>query len=382
MAANSEENPNPIVELHATGAVTYMNPAAMAAFPDLPSMRWQHPVLSGLPEIMNALRDNGDPSARREIRAGGNVYEQIITVTKGSDFVRVWMNDVTLRKRNEATLEMANMSLQKLVKDLQQSQRQLYGTESQLIQAEKMGAIGQLASGIVHEVKNPLAILLKGVSYLERECGPPAQGQLAQVLRMMKDAIMRADQIVRDLLDFARPAPLDLRSAPIQSVLDAALELVQEQLSTGHIKIVKEIDPGVTPVLLDESRMKQALINLILNAFQAMPSGGTLTIRAYPKTLTQRGGSVGDRSTDVFRVGQTVLACELVDTGQGIPAEALSKVFDPFFTSKAPGEGTGLGLAVTKTIIEQHKGCIEIASKPERGTQVTVLLPMVALRNR
>lgn len=378
MAANSEENPNPIVELHVTGAVTYMNPSAQATFPDLPMLRWQHPVLSGLPEMMNTLRDGGAPSARREIRAGGNVYDQIITVTKGSEFVRIWMNDVTLRKRNEATLEMANMSLQKLVKDLQQSKRQLYGTESQLIQAEKMGAIGQLASGIVHEVKNPLGILLKGVNYLEREYGP-AQGELAQVLRMMKDAIMRADQIVRDLLDFARPAPLDLRPVPIQSVLDTALELVQEQLSAGHIKVVKEIAPGVKPVFLDESRMKQALINLILNAFQAMHSGGTLTIRAYPKRLTKVGGSVGNRSTDVFRVGQTVLVCELLDTGPGIPTEALSKVFDPFFTTKAPGEGTGLGLAVTKTIIEQHQGCIEMASEQGQGAQVTILLPM---RNR
>lgn len=371
----SEEDPNPVVELHITGIVTFMNAAAHATFPDLPMLGSKHPVLDGLPEIISALRDRNLPAVQREVRAGGKVYDQKFSMGKASDFVRVWMADVTQLKRSEAQVQMANMSLVKLTTDLMQSQHRLYSTESQLIQAEKLTAIGQLASGIAHEVKNPLAIVLKGINYLQRESRPNRQ-QRAQVLRMMQDAVLRADKIVRDLLDFSRPALLELKRGPLGRVLDSALELVEKQLATEKIRIVKEISPDLEPVLIDKHRMQQAFLNLLLNAFQAMPSGGQLTIRAYPKTLIEARGSVGRRSTDVFRLNQKVLVCELEDTGRGIPAEVLSKVFDPFVTTNPPGQGTGLGLTITKTIVEQHRGLIEIDSAEGRGTKVTVMLPI------
>jgi len=360
----SEENPNPILELHVTGVVTYLNPAAQATFPDLPTLRLRHPVLDGLPEIIAQLRDNGGAS-EREIRASGNVYDQKITMAKASDFVRIWMTDITQRKRTEAQVQMANLSLVKLATDLKQSQHRLYSTESQLIQAEKLSALGQLASGIAHEVKNPLAILLKGINYLERESCPSRQ-QLTQVLHMMKEAVQRADKIVRDLLDFSRPAPLELNPVAIDRLLEAALALVDKQLTTGNIRVVKDIAQALEPVLMDEHRMRQAFLNLILNAFQAMPNGGQLTLRAYATTPTE----ADDR----------MLVCEIADTGGGIPQALLSKVFEPFVTTKVSGEGTGLGLPITKTIIEQHQGRIELASEEGRGTTVTVILPLPTRR--
>jgi signal transduction histidine kinase len=258
------------------------------------------------------------------------------------------------------------MSLVKVVTDLKQSQRRLYSTESQLIQAEKLSAIGQLASGIAHEVKNPLAILMKGINYLERESRPNRQ-QLAQVLRMMKDAVGRADRIIRDLLDFSRPAPLELKPVAIGRILDSSFALVEKQLTTEKIRVVKEIAPDLEPVLIDEHRMQQAFLNLILNAFQAMPNGGQLTVRASSNELTETDGRM--------------LVCEVADTGGGIPKAFLSRVFEPFVTTKAPGEGTGLGLPITKTIIEQHQGRIEIASEEGRGTTVTVVLPLPTRRH-
>ena len=373
-ATLGDENTNPVLEFHITGVVTYMNPAAQEKFPDLPSLGLRHPVLEGLPEIISALQTNDARSVQRQIRTGKHLYEQKIAMAKGSEFVRICIIDLTDRKRTEDYVQMANLSLVKLATELKQSERRLYTTESQLIQAEKMSAIGQLASGIAHEVKNPLAILMKGVNYLEREFSSD-RGQQSEVLRMMKDAILRADQIVRDLLDFARPASLELKPVTIHRVLETAIDLAEQQFTVRRIHIVKEIAPDLEPVMIDENRMKQAFINLMLNAFQAMSEGGQLTIRAYTKTLTQVGGRVGRRSTDVFRVGQTVLVCELNDTGRGIPAEMLAKIFDPFFTTNPPGQGTGLGLTITKTIIEQHRGLIEIQSQEGRGTTVMVMLP-------
>lgn len=359
----SGENPNPVLELHVTGVVAYMNPAAQATFPDLPGLGFRHPVLEGLPEIITQLRDNGAVSVQREIRAHGLVYDQKITMAKASDFVRVWMTDITYRKRSEAQIQMSNMSLVKLATDLKQSQHRLYSTESQLIQAEKLGAIGQLASGIAHEVKNPLAILMKGINYLERGSSPDP-GESAQVLRMMKDAVGRADKIIRDMLDFSRPAPLELKPTAIGRVLDTALELVSKQLATGNIRVVKDLAPDLEPVMLDERRMQQAFINLLLNAFQAMPAGGRLTLRASIKPVDD----------------QRMLVCEIQDTGAGIPRELLAKVFEPFVTTKAAGEGTGLGLPITKTIIGQHQGVIAMESEEGRGTTVTVVLPLPTRR--
>lgn len=373
-----EDSPTPIVELHINGTVTYMNAAAKAKFPDLPSRGLDHPVLEGLLEIVRALREQDQLAMQREIRAGGGVFEQRIMTTQGSDFIRMYINDLTDKKRAEAHVQMADMSIVKLVTDLKQSERKLYTTESTLIQAEKLGALGQLASGIAHEVKNPLGILMKGVNYLEQEPGF-GKGERANVLKMMKEAIVRADHIIREMLDFARPAPLELKPSAIAGILEGALDLAQNQSTANRIRIVKDIAPNLPLVLLDDNRMKQAFLNLIRNALQAMSGNGTLTIRLSPQQLTDVGPGVGRRETDVFQVGQSVVVCAIHDTGGGIPASALSQVFNPFFTTKSPGEGTGLGLTVTKTIIDQHRGLITIQSLEGQGTTVTVMLPVAML---
>jgi signal transduction histidine kinase len=371
-----EDGSSPVIELHISGTVTYMNAAANAKFPDLPSLGLKHPILEGLPAIVRELRDHDQRTRQREIRASGGVFEQRIVMAQGSDFIRIYINDLTDRKRTEAHLQMADRSIVKLVTDLKQSERRLLTTESTLIQAEKLGALGQMASGIAHEVKNPLAILMKGVNYLEREPGF-GKGERAEVLKIMKEAIVRADRIIREMLDFARPAPLELKPSVVADVLEGALDLAEKQLTTSRIRIVKDFAPDLAPALIDENRLKQAFLNLIRNALQAMPDGGTLTIRAYPQQLTQVGPGVGRRETDVFHVGQSVLVCTIQDTGHGISAAMVSEVFNPFFTTKSPGEGTGLGLTVTKTIIEQHRGLITIDSQEGRGTTMTVILPTV-----
>lgn len=370
-----EDSPTPIIELHVNGTVTYMNAAAKAKFPELPKRGLADPILDGIQEVVRTLRDHNQLAVQREIRAGGRIFEQRIMTTQGSDFFRLYINDLTDRKRAEAHVQMADRSIVKLVTDLKQSERKLHTTESSLIQAEKLGALGQLASGIAHEVKNPLGILMKGVNYLEQEPGF-GKGERANVLKMMKEAILRADRIIREMLDFARPAPLELTPLAAAQVLEGALELTEKPLLNTRIRIIKDVMPDLPLAPLDDHRMKQAFINVIRNALQAMPGGGTLTIRLSVQQLTGVGPGIGQRDTDLFQVGQSVLVCQFEDTGHGIPSAMMPKVFSPFFTTKSPGEGTGLGLVVTKTIIEQHRGLMKIESLEGHGTTVTVMLPL------
>jgi signal transduction histidine kinase len=263
------------------------------------------------------------------------------------------------------------------VEELDSACRQLERTQAMLIQAEKMSAVGQLASGIAHEVKNPLSIILQGINYLEREIGP-GKPQWSQVLDMMREAVRRSDRIIRGLLDFSKPARLEVAPSSVERVVEASLELVEKQLAVTNIRVVKDIAAGLPKVALDENQMKQVFINLILNAFQAMRQGGQLTIRVQTRVLGEVGQRVGTRTTDVFQLGEPVLECQIADTGPGIARDAVPKVFDPFYTTKPPGQGTGLGLAITRAIVEAHRGLILLDSEPGQGTLVTVMLPIAS----
>ena len=259
--------------------------------------------------------------------------------------------------------------------ELEKAYQELKQTQSLLVQAEKMAAVGQLASGIAHEVKNPLNIILQCINYLEPEIRPQG-GQRAEVLQAMREAVMTADRIIRGLLDFSKPTLLELKPTAIGAVIDASLVLVKNQLAKTQVRLMADVPATLPAVMLDEHQMKQVFLNVLLNALHAMPTGGTLTIRSYLKRLTERGHGVGLRASDMFRVGETVLMCEVEDTGTGISKENLPKVFNPFFTTKAPGEGVGLGLSITETIVKGHRGVIRIESEEGRGTRVIIALPI------
>lgn len=276
--------------------------------------------------------------------------------------------DLTERKRADQQLESAYA-------ELQQSHEELKTVQLQMIQAEKLESIGRLAAGVAHEVKNPLAIISQVVDYLEQKLELD-RGPYAEDVRDIKEAVKRADSIIRGLLDFARPSKAVVRPTALKGVIDEALRLFAKQLTTKNVEVVKEIASALPQALLDKNQIKQVFINLIMNATQAMPDGGQLTIRTYTRTLMESDEGVGQRATDTFRSGETVLVCELEDTGVGIPEEQLGKVFDPFFTMKGPKEGTGLGLSITRSILERHRGTIKIQSQQGRGATVTILLPI------
>lgn len=259
---------------------------------------------------------------------------------------------------------------------LQATYNKLKSTQSQLIQAEKLKVVGAMASGVAHEVKNPLGIIMQAVNFLEAEVSSNNNEQFLSVINMIKEAIKRADSIICGMLDFSRPAPLKLKPSDLNMVIERSLGLVEKQLVLKSTKTSIHAEDDLPQVMIDSNQMQQVFINIILNALQAMPSGGQLFLRTFTKILTESEGIVGRRTTDIFAVGDTVVVCESEDTGQGIPKDKLDKVFDPFFTTKPPGQGTGLGLAIIRTIVEKHRGIITIESEEGKGTKVIITLPV------
>lgn len=289
--------------------------------------------------------------------------------------------DITERKEAEEKLQQANTELarskaelENVFADLQKSHDELKAAQFQLIQAEKMQSVGRLAAGVAHEVKNPLAILGMGIDYMTKNLASPDQN-VALILTDMNDALKRADRTILGLLDFSVPRALDLHSEDLSEIVEQSISLVKHELSNAPITLVRELGAGLPPVYVDKHKIKQVLVNILTNAIHAMPSGGTLTVRSYAKELQPEEVShdAGWRLADRFRAGETVVICETLDSGTGIAPEKLAKIFDPFFTTKPTGKGTGLGLTVTKKIVELHGGTIDIRNRPEGGVVVTLM---------
>ena len=275
------------------------------------------------------------------------------------------------RKRAGEKLKKAHEELEKRVEertaDLTEANHQLKETQDQLIQAEKLHAVGILASGVALEVKNPLAIIMQGVNYLEKKL-PPEEEDTFKILGMVEDSVKTADDIIRSLLDFARITDLSLQPEDINSILEDSLTLIKQRLKfEHHIKIVKEMKNDIPDVLVDKNRMEQVFINIFLNAVQSMPDGGEIIIRSYEKQMNTS-------QKNHLKPGEKAVIVEIEDTGVGIPEENMKRVFDPFFTTKGPREGAGLGLSVTRSIIAMHNGLIDIKSRHGEGTKAIITL--------
>jgi len=267
--------------------------------------------------------------------------------------------DITERKQIEKNLQEASTKLQE--------------TQVQLIQAEKMDAIGRLVSGVAHEVKNPLEILLQGVNYLEDKV-PREDKEMFEIVRMMKNNIKRADNIVRSLLEFSRAGELSLKAEDINNVLESSLDLVRYKVNISNIEINRELASGLPGILIDKNKIEQVFVNLLLNAIESMPGGGKLFLRSYQIKLNASQHAAGRKFADYLAFKNKEVVIEIEDTGCGVSEENKKKLFEPFFTTKKPEDGTGLGLSVSKNIIELHKGIIDIESKIGKGSKVKIFL--------
>jgi len=237
-----------------------------------------------------------------------------------------------------------------LAQSFNEMTRDLKTSRDKLVQSERLAAVGQLAAGIAHEIRNPLTSMKMTVQLLKRKQSDESGKESLQVVL---DEINRLEIIVGGILDFARPMELTLEPANIANIINEVFRLMEPNLRHKKIEIERSMESQSIPeVLMDINRMKQVFMNIILNSAQAMPNGGKLKIYC--------------------RLDDNTVQAEIIDTGFGMTKETLDHVFDPFFSAKSGG--TGLGLTNVKRIIELHRGKVYIDSVENQGTKVTIVL--------
>jgi len=237
----------------------------------------------------------------------------------------------------------------------QEEQRRL---EGQLHQSERLAALGEMTAGVAHEVRNPLGIISSTAELLrERLARYEPANHLAQII---VDEANRLNEKVTEFLDFARPRIPNLRPCDLEAVLNRNLELLQPEIDRLGIDVTRDYHLNGRPLVVDPDLLHQAFLNLLLNAIQAMPAGGHLTVVTLPGPRHQ-GGEI-----------------RFQDDGEGIDPENLKKILNPFFTTKE--KGSGLGLPIVKSIIEAHQGHLQISSAPGTGTTVIITIPELAMQ--
>jgi two-component system NtrC family sensor kinase len=260
---------------------------------------------------------------------------------------------MTFRLR-ERTAEAARLYAETVERneELAEINARLQSAQAQLVQSEKLASVGQLTAGIVHDVKNPLAVIKGLAEELHEEIGidPSTRAQLTTI----RDSASRASTIVTDLLKFARQSTPEMQRRDMRETIQSSLRLTEYLTRKGKIEVSVDLPDQPVMMSYDAQQIEQVLINLITNAVQAMQHGGSLKV-----SLSKSGSKV---------------AIGVQDTGSGIPKQNLNRIFDPFFTTKPEGEGTGLGLSVSYGIVSRHGGTIEVESELGWGTTFTVFL--------
>jgi signal transduction histidine kinase len=234
---------------------------------------------------------------------------------------------------------------------------QLESTQAQLIHSEKLSAIGEMYAGLTHEINNPLGIMIGKLELLLKSAAergfPP---ELTRDLEIVNRNGLRIAELIRSLLIFATKNTFSFSPTALNHTIGEVLELVEKPFAKQAIRINSQFDPNLSPCHGSPGHLQQVFLNLLNNARDAMPRGGTITLRTYGKN-----GSV---------------VAEVEDTGTGIAAENRKRIFEPFFTTKGLGKGTGLGLSVAYGIIKTHRGEIQVESTPGKGTLFRVILPI------
>jgi len=280
--------------------------------------------------------------------------------------------DITEEKRAKEDLLRAHAGLK-------EAHENLRGLQLQLVEAEKMKSIGRLAAGVAHEVQNPLAIITMGIDYLSQlkfEQDPT----VPEIIDQVSIALKRADSVIRGLLDFSAPKRLETEEQDLNAIIEKAVTSARDHFSAKQADLVLELGKDLPRLRIDVEKIGQVLVSVLTNAADALPeSGGKVTIRTWSRQITTFGANIGDERSELFRAGDLLVAAEIEDNGGGIPADKMEKIYDPFFTTKLTGQGTGLGLTVSKTIMDLHGAALIVANRKDTGgVLVTLMFPASA----
>ncbi|MGH7821430.1 MAG: ATP-binding protein [Candidatus Binatia bacterium] len=343
---------------------------------------------AGKPDDLGASLE--DLIGAAEAIAGGD-RERRLPVAADADLGRLAtaVNEIAERLlRNEDLLGENIRSLQRVNKQLREAQETL-------VRSEKLATIGRLAAGVAHEIGNPLGAIVGYLDILKREAGLGEETR--NWLSRMDGEARRIDVIIRELLDFSRPSDTALVAIDVNEVVESALSLVSHQKMFSKVRLQRELAASLPAAMAERHRLRQVLVNLLMNSCDAMPDGGGIRLKTEVATAPlEQDPAVAlppRRSDDPPQADYSHLRPTLVhdptserrfesrarwirirvaDEGRGIPPAELREVFDPFFTTKPPGKGTGLGLAIALSTIQSFRGRIHIESRVNVGTTVTV----------
>ena len=380
LAAFPEENPNPVIEIDGTGAISYVNPASKEKFPDLLKQGFRHPILQGLIPAVAEMEKGGLLTLKRDVAVGDSIFEEIVSIVPESRLVWVYVNDITERKRFEKqrqeqaqVLEKANQEmvrqqqiLQALLDDLQTSKTELEERRSQLEASNKhlnelLVMKDEFVAKVSHELRTPLTAVKEGVRlFLDGVLGTFNEEQ-NDFLSTIDQSVDRLAELINNLLDFSKLQAgrlrLSRRRASISELVDMTLK--SYRLIAGG-RVIGSQCSAVPDAFVDSNRILQVLGNLFANAIKFTKEDGSITflLRAYDDD-------------------QVVVSVK--DNGAGIAKEDLQKLFQKFSQvgdDTSQRRGTGLGLALCKELVEMHGGKIWVESEPGRGSVFQFTLPV------
>lgn len=265
--------------------------------------------------------------------------------------------------------------------DLKATHEALRKSQLSLIHAAKLESVGYLAAGLAHEIRNPLAQIQMTIDALRRQVKDPGGDAVKgnRLLDGMEKSVLRADEIVKGLLHYSDTTRLQLRSCDLNEIIQEVLDLMEREVVQSSAEIRLELFPGQLPAMCAHEETRQILVNILLNALQAMPSGGRITIRSGDASASPAPLPEGARSAAAIRPGGSGALIEVLDTGPGVSELDLPRLYDPFYTSRPTGSGTGLGLTVARQLMELQGGIIDVRNRDDGpGLHVRLTLPQSA----
>jgi two-component system NtrC family sensor kinase len=243
---------------------------------------------------------------------------------------------------------------------VEQKTRELSGAQEEMLRVERMASIGKLAAVVAHEINNPLAGILTYSKLLNKRLSKEREPNAENIsmLDLMESESRRCGEIVKNLMTFARPTSMNREPSDLNSVIDRCVRLVQHQLTLKNVELHLDLCRDLPAVRCDPGQIEQVILALVMNAIDALPNGGNLALASRKMSGSQN------------------VQVEVRDDGVGMPRDVLAKMFEPFFTTKEHGRGLGLGLAISRNIVDRHGGRIEVTSEPGHGTAFTIALPL------